>query len=96
MNDLMRCLYHFALETHMEPLAEDREYQAGLDAITAQEDRVRAGMDEERRALKLLLDRVSDQNAMENERVFCAALRLARELNALVSPQPGFASAAPL
>lgn len=92
MNDLMRCLYHFALETHMEPIAEDREYRAGLDAITAQEDRVRAGMDEEqRRALKLLLDRVSDQNAMENERVFCAALRLARELNALVSAQPSFA-----
>jgi hypothetical protein len=56
MNDLMRCLYHFALETHMEPIAEDREYQAGLDAITAQENRVRAGMDEEqRRALKLLI-----------------------------------------
>lgn len=39
---------------------------------------------EQRHALNELLNRTSDQSALENENIFRAALELARELNALL------------
>lgn len=85
MDDLMRCLYNFVLEHRLGDTSQDREYQDGLDAILAQEEKVMAGMGKEQRhELNVLLNRTSDQSALENEKIFQAALRLARELNTLL------------
>lgn len=85
MDDLTRCLYSFALEQRLGDPALDREYQSSLDKILRLENKVRETMDEEqRRTLNQLLSAVSDQNAIENEHLFQAALGLARELRALV------------
>lgn len=84
MEDLINCLYGFVLENRLGKLVDGPEYQACLDAVVRQEDRVRAGMDaEQRRGLNLLLREVSSLNAMENEGIFRAALGLAGELNGL-------------
>lgn len=85
MDDLMRCLYSFVLENRLGNAVNDREYQDGLDTILAQEEKVMEGMSaEQRRELTVLLNQTSDQNARENERIFRAALGLARELSALL------------
>lgn len=84
MEDLINCLYGFVLENRLRNIMSDPEYQACLDAVVRQEDRVRAGMDaEQRRGLNLLLREVSSLNALENEGIFRAALGLAGELNGL-------------
>lgn len=85
MDDLMKCLYSFVMETRLGDIAGDREYQDAIDGVLRQEDKVRQGMDEEQRqALNLLLSQVSSLNALESRRLFQASLRLSRELNALV------------
>lgn len=85
MDDLINCLYSFVMETRLGDIAGDREYQANLDAILCQEEKVRQGMDEEQRqVLNLLLSQVSSLNALESKRLFHASLRLSRELNGLV------------
>ncbi|NBI68722.1 hypothetical protein D1646_18435 [Pseudoflavonifractor sp. 60] len=85
MDDLMTYLYSFVLETRMDRVREDREYQTVLQAILQQEDAVRKNMDQEqRRALNRLLSEISSQNAIENEYIFRATLKLAQELRALV------------
>ena len=66
MDDLMTYLYSFVLETRMDRVREDREYQTVLQAILQQEDAVRKNMDQEqRRALNRLLSEISSQNAIE-------------------------------
>lgn len=85
MDDLMKCLYSFIMETRLGDIAGDREYQDAIDGVLRLEDKVRQGMDEEQRqALNLLLSQVSSLNALESRRLFQASLRLSRELNALV------------
>ena len=85
MDDLIKCLYSFVMETRLGDIAGDREYQDAIDAVLRLEDKVRQGMDEEQRqALNLLLSQVSSLNALESRRLFQASLRLSRELNALV------------
>ena len=85
MDDLIKCLYSFVMETRLGDIAGDREYQDAIDGVLRLEDKVRQGMDEEQRqALNLLLSQVSSLNALESRRLFQASLRLSRELNALV------------
>lgn len=85
MDDLTRCLYSFVLEQRLEDPVSDREYQSSIDRILRLENKVRENMDaEQRRTLNQLLSAVSDQNTIENERLFQAALELAQELRALV------------
>ena len=75
MDDLMTYLYSFVLETRMDRVREDREYQTVLQAILQQEDAVRKNMDQEqRRALNRLLSEISSQNAIENEYIFRAKI----------------------
>lgn len=84
MDDLMRCLYSFVLENRLKDPLSDPEYQSSLDAVLRLEDKVRENMDEEqRRTLNQLMQKISAQNAMENEQIFQASLVLARELRAL-------------
>ena len=84
MDDLMKCLYTFVLETRLGNIAEDWEYQAVIDAVLRQETKLRESMDEtQRQALNALLREISAQTALEHERIFLAALELSRELNAL-------------
>ena len=85
MDDLIKCLYSFVMETRLGDIAGDREYQDAIDGVLRLEDKVRQSMDEEQRqALNLLLSQVSSLNALESRRLFQASLRLSRELNALV------------
>lgn len=84
MDDLMRCLYSFMLETRLRDTASDPEYRSSLDEVLRLEDKVQENMDEEqRRTLNQLMQKVSAQNAIENEHIFQASLVLARELRAL-------------
>lgn len=84
MDDLMKCLYTFVLETRLGNIAEDWEYQAVIDAVLRQETKLRESMDETQwQALNALLSEISAQTALEHERIFLAALELSRELNAL-------------
>lgn len=84
MDDLMRCLYSFMLETRMRDTVSDPEYRSSLDEVLRLEDKVQENMDEEqRRTLNQLMQKVSAQNAIENEHIFQASLVLARELRAL-------------
>ena len=85
MDDLIKCLYSFVMETRLGDIAGEREYQDAIDGVLRLEDKVRQSMDEEQRqALNLLLSQVSSLNALESRRLFQASLRLSRELNALV------------
>lgn len=85
MDDLINCLYSFVLETRVGNSDGDRAYWSCIEGIVRQEEKVRAGMDQEQcRELNRLLSQISSQNAIENESIFRAALELARELNALV------------
>lgn len=84
MDDLMKCLYSFVLENRLGGSVSDPEYRSALDKVLRLEDKVRENMDEnQRRALNELMREVSAQNAIENEHIFQATLKLARDLNAL-------------
>lgn len=85
MDDLMNCLYSFVLENRLGDTVNDREYRNSIDEILRQESKLRESMNkEQRRELNALLSEISAQNSLENEYIFREALRLARELNALV------------
>lgn len=85
MDDLMKCLYEFMLERRLGSLHEDPEYgQAAFDE-KIQEKRVQECLDEkQRKEVDRLFDMRTVQDSIVNEHIFRAALRLFRELNALV------------
>lgn len=85
MDDLLNYLYKFTLEHRIGGLRDDREYQECVIDTDQQTRRVEGYLNEEqRRELHQMIDKISIQNSAENEYIFRAAIRLARELNALV------------
>ncbi len=84
MDDLTQCLYEFLLDRRMGSLWEDDEYKTCSLNVVTQEERVESCLSEEqRKELRLLLDRIAEQGSIEKARLFQAALGLVRELNAL-------------
>ena len=85
MDDLMKCLYEFTTAKRMGAMWDDPEYEEMTHSVELQTAKVQEGMDKEQlRELRLLLENVSAQKAIESEHLFRASLKLARELNALV------------
>lgn len=85
MDDLMKCLYEFTQTHRMGTLDEDPEYRESRYDAETQEQRVRESLDQEQcRELNRLMDKLALQDSIVNEHTFCAALRLSRELKALV------------
>ena len=85
MNDLTKCLYDFACKNRMGSIYDDQEYEETSHSVELQTEKVQQGMSKEQLLeLRLLLESISAQHSIENEHLFQAALRLAKELNALV------------
>lgn len=84
MDDLIKCLSEFTWAHRMEALWGDEGYKEASLSIEAQTERVKGYLTpEQRRELIGLLDAMGRQDAIANEHLFRAALRLSRELNAL-------------
>lgn len=85
MADLMKCLYQFVLENRLGGLKDSEEYR---DCVLSADLRIKCVKsclnEEQRKELSQMIDRIGFQNSVESEYIFRAALRLARELNALV------------
>lgn len=85
MDDLVKYLYQFILENRMGSLKGEEEYRACVLSANTQikcvEDYLK---EEQRKDLRLMIDRIGLQNSFENEYIFRAALELFKELNALV------------
>lgn len=85
MDDLIKYLYQFVLENRMESLQGGEEYRNSVRSANAQIKCVERYLNEEQRKdLRLMIDRIGVQNSIENEYIFRAALKLSRELNALL------------
>ena len=85
MDDLMKCLYEFVSQRRMGSVCEDPEYEEVTRGVEMQIKRVEKDLDQDQqRELRLLLENISAQSSLESEHLFHAALRLSRELNALV------------
>lgn len=84
MDDLMKCLYEFMLDRRMKRIWRDEEFRACSLRAEEQEERMKSCLNEEqRKELSTLIDRLTEQDSIEKEHIFRAALDLARELNAL-------------
>lgn len=84
MDDLMKYLYEFTQAHRMGGLYQDEEYEEYSNSVRIQEARVRGCLTEEQRLeLRILLESISAQKAIESEHLFRALLLLARELNIL-------------
>ena len=69
----------------MGSIYDDQEYEETSHSVELQTEKVQQGMSKEQLLeLRLLLESISAQHSIENEHLFQAALRLAKELNALV------------
>lgn len=87
MDDLTRCLYDFVCEKRMGSIYQDPEYKEMSRSVELQLKKVQQTMGTEQQIeLQLLLENLSAQSSIENEHLFQASLKLARELNALVRP----------
>lgn len=87
MDDLTRCLYDFVCEKRMGSIYQDLEYEEMSRSVELQLKKVQQTMGTEQQIeLQLLLENLSAQSSIENEHLFQASLKLARELNALVRP----------
>ena len=87
MDDLMKCLYDFVRANRMGSICQDPEYEEMSRSVELQLKKVQQTMGTEQQIeLQLLLENLSAQSSIENEHLFQASLKLARELNALVRP----------
>ena len=85
MDDLTRCLYDFVCEKRMGSIDQDPEYEEMSRSVELQLKKVQQTMGTEQQIeLQLLLENLSAQSSIENEHLFQASLKLARELSALV------------
>lgn len=85
MDDLTKCLYDLTCKQRMGSIYDDPEYEEISRCLGLQTEKVQKGMSKEQlQELRRLLENISAQHSIENEHLFRAALRLARELNALV------------
>lgn len=85
MDGLIKCLYEFVLENRTGSLRDSREYNELSLRVELQTERVCGYLTEEqRKELNQLIDTISRQESVVSEHIFWAALRLSRELNALV------------
>ena len=87
MDGLMKCLYDFVRANRMGSICQDPEYEEISRSVELQLKKVQQTMGTEQQIeLQLLLENLSAQSSIENEHLFQASLKLARELNALVRP----------
>jgi hypothetical protein len=71
----------------MGSIYQDPEYEEMSRSVELQLKKVQQTMGtEQQMELQLLLENLSAQSSIENEHLFQASLKLARELNALVRP----------
>ena len=85
MDDLTRCLYDFVCEKRMGSIYQDPEYAEMSRSVELQLKKVQQTIGTEQQVeLQLLLENLSAQSSIENEHLFQASLKLARELSALV------------
>lgn len=85
MDDLTRCLYEFVCEKRLGHLSEDAEFIDAVLSAERQQKRVASYLSKEQQPeLRALMDAAAAQGDITGERLFCAALSLARELNRLV------------
>ena len=71
----------------MGSIYQDPEYEEMSRSVELQLKKVQQTMGTEQQIeLQLLLENLSAQSSIENEHLFQASLKLARELNALVRP----------
>lgn len=85
MDDLTRCLYDFVCEKRMGSIYQDPEYEEMSRSVELQLKKVQQTIGTEQQVeLQLLLENLSAQSSIENEHLFQASLKLARELSALV------------
>jgi len=85
MTDLMTTLYHFVQEHRIQWVCQDPEYQSFAERANRKEQALRDKLDEEEtKLLDAMLDEQLNQNAVEQEAVFHAAVALCRELNGML------------
>ena len=85
MDDLIKCLYEFALEKRMAALETDQEYRDSIRTVQMQEKKVQEILNEDQwQEINLLMLETFAQNSIEREYLFRAALELAGELKAFV------------
>ena len=87
MDELTKCLYDFVRANRMGSICQDPEYEEMSRSVELQVKKVQSAASEERQIeLQVLLESLSALGSIENEHLFQASLKLARELNALVRP----------
>ncbi len=85
MTDLMTTLYQFVQERRIRWVCQDPEYQSFAERVDRKEQALRDKLDEEEtKLLDAMLDEQLNQNAIELEAVFQAAVALCRELNGML------------
>lgn len=82
MTDLMKCLYDFVCTRRIGSIYGDPAYrEASLHVDQQTEKLVENLSQEQKRELSRLLDSMNALSCIEDEHLFQAALRLARELS---------------
>ncbi len=85
MTDLMTTLYQFVQEHRIQWVCRDPEYRSFAERANRKEQALRDRLDEEEnKLLDAMLDEQLNQNAVELEAVFQAAVALCRELNGML------------
>lgn len=82
MDDLTKCLYDLVCKKRMGSVHQDPEYAEMSTSVDLQTEKIEKDMSKEQlRQLRLLMDDMIALSSIENEHLFQATLRLARELN---------------
>lgn len=82
MSDLMKCLYEFVCKQRMGSVYGDPEYREASQCVDRQTEKLEETLSQEqKRELNRLLDDMMALSSIEDEYLFRAALRLARELD---------------
>ena len=81
MDDLTRCLYDFVCTRRMGSVHTDPEYREASRVVDMQTEKLEESLSQEqKRELNQLLSSVTALDCIQDEHLFRAALRLAREL----------------
>lgn len=81
MDDLTKWLYQFVCERRMGSVHDDPEYKEASREVDMQTEKLEETLSQEqKRELNRLLSNITALSCIEDEHLFQAALRLAREL----------------
>ena len=82
MDDLTKCLYDFVCTRRMGSVHTDPEYREASRVVDMQTEKLEQALSQEqKRELNRLLGDITALSCIEDEHLFRAALRLARELS---------------